>query len=302
VWQDSTVSTGLGRIRVGVAGWDYPDWNGIVYPACTDRGFDRLRYLSRFVDVIEINSTFYRPATPRVSESWVERTADRPRFTFTAKCHRSWTHEPAGDRDGALAATLNGLTPLRDAGRFGALLVQFPQSFHYSREATEHVERLQDGAADWPLVVEVRHISWGVDAAAAWFAERGLAWCLVDQPLVGHATLGPLPRVTGPLAYARLHGRNARDWFRPDAGRDARYDYRYGREELSQFAAVAREMAEIAPELFVIQNNHFRGQALVNALQLRHLLEERSPDAPPELVAAYPDLEPDVHLDQGRLF
>jgi uncharacterized protein YecE (DUF72 family) len=289
VWQDSTVSTGPGRIRVGVAGWDYPDWNGIVYPARHERGFDRLRYLSRFVDVIEVNSTFYRPVAPRVSESWVARTGDRPGFTFTAKSHRSWTHEPTDNWDAAVATTTAGLAPLRDAGLLGALLVQFPQSFHYSREATDHVQRLQDRAPGWPWVVEVRHASWAGDEAAAWFETRGLAWCLVDQPLVGPASLGPLPRVTAPLAYARLHGRNTRDWFRPDAGRDARYDYRY-------------KMAEGARDLFVIQNNHFRGQALANALQLRHLLEQRRPDAPAELVAAYPDLEPDVQLDQGRLF
>ena len=54
----------MGQIRVGVAGWDYPDWNGTVYPAGPGRGFDRLAFIARFVDAIEINSSFYRPLDP----------------------------------------------------------------------------------------------------------------------------------------------------------------------------------------------------------------------------------------------
>ena len=58
---------------MGVAGWDYEDWNGVVYPAGAGRWMDRLAWISRFVDMVEINSTFYRPARPQVAESW-ERT------------------------------------------------------------------------------------------------------------------------------------------------------------------------------------------------------------------------------------
>jgi uncharacterized protein YecE (DUF72 family) len=38
----------------------------------------------------------------------------------------------------------------------------------------------------------------------------------------------------------------------------------------------------------VVFNNHYRGQAVVNALQFRRLIERRQPAAPPDLVAAYP--------------
>ena len=61
-------------------------------------------------------------------------------------------------------------------------------------------------------------------------------------------------------------------------------------------------MARQAEQLFVIQNNHFRGQALVNALQLRHLIEGHRPEAPEELVASYPSLAPDVRVRRRRLF
>ena len=61
-------------------------------------------------------------------------------------------------------------------------------------------------------------------------------------------------------------------------------------------------MAAAAEELFVIQNNHFRGQALVNALQMKSLLQGGKPRAPEELVAAYPELEPEVSVERHRLF
>jgi uncharacterized protein YecE (DUF72 family) len=289
-------------IRIGVAGWDYPDWRGVVYPSGAERGFDRLAYISRYVDVIEINSSFYRPVSPRVSSSWVERTADRGDFLFTAKSHRSWTHEPSADLEGSIGDTLEGLRPLRRAGKLGAVLVQFPQSFHHRPESLERIERLLEGTEDWPIVIELRHASWESDEAARWFERRQAGWCVVDQPAVGRSTARPTPRVTAPVGYMRLHGRNRADWFRKDAGRDARYDYLYSSAELDELAGAAVLMAEEARELFIVQNNHFRGKALVNALQMKRILEQRPAAAPEELVLAYPELEPQVRVKRTRLF
>jgi len=289
-------------LRVGVAGWDYPDWAGTVYPAGAARGFDRLAYLARYVDLVEINSTFYRPAAARSAESWLRRTANRPFFAFAAKAHRSCTHEAASDVHRAVGDTLAGLRPLHAAGKLVALLFQFPQSFRFTRGSLDRLERLQSAARGWPLSVEVRHASWASPAAESWFASRGLGWCAVDQPRVGNVTAGVLERVTAPLAYLRLHGRNVADWFRPGAGRDARYDYRYSRAQLDELAESARRMAESAEQLVVVQNNHFRGQAVANALQLKSRLQEVRPAAPEELVATYPDLAPEVDVERTRLF
>jgi uncharacterized protein YecE (DUF72 family) len=108
--------------------------------------------------------------------------------------------------------------------------------------------------------------------------------------------------VTSRIGYLRLHGRNAANWFREDASRDARYDYLYRETELRPLADAARRIAHAADETFVIQNNHFRGKALVNALQLRRMLGGDRPPAPAALVAAYPDLAPSVCSEPGRLF
>lgn len=290
----------MGLIHVGVAGWDYPDWRGIVYP----RHVDRLAYLARFVDVLEVNSTFYRPIDPRVAASWLRRIARHPGFRFTAKAHRSWTHEPDADLGRVVPETLKGLLPLRDANALGAILLQFPQSFHRNAMAFERLEQLLGRLAGWPIVVEVRHASWDSEEVGVWLRDRGAGWCVVDQPTVGRSTLPPRPRVTSLIGYMRLHGRNVADWFRKDAGRDARYDYVYSLEELRPLSVMAEDIAKKVGEVYVIQNNHFRGKALVNALQFKHLLGARRPVAPEGLRAAYPELRAlaDADVEQPRLF
>lgn len=287
---------------VGVAGWDYPDWSGIVYPSGASRGFDRLAWVARFLDAVEINATFYRPVNPRIAATWVRRVAAHPGFRFTAKAHRSLTHEPWDDPVGVVAPTLAGLAPLKEAGMLGALLVQFPQSFRWTEAGSLRLGRLLDALQGWPVAVEVRHSSWDDDHAAARMRAWGVGWCVVDQPQIEGSTLSPRPRVTAPLAYLRLHGRNVASWFDQSAGRDVRYDYRYTMDELRPLAEHARAMGSQAQALYAIANNHFRGQAFANALQLKHLISEVKPDAPETLVAAYPELSGIVEVTRERLF
>jgi uncharacterized protein YecE (DUF72 family) len=287
---------------VGVAGWDYPDWNGIVYPSGSSRGFDKLAWIARFVDAVEINATFYRPVKAAVAASWLRRVEDRPGFRFTAKAHRSWSHEMWDDPVPLRRATLEGLAPLHDAGVLGALLVQFPQSFHWIPENRTRLGRLLEGLDGWPVVVEVRHVSWDDDHAAAWMRELGAGFCVVDQPRAGTSILPFRPRVTSRVAYLRLHGRNAARWFDPAAGRDERYDYLYDPAELAPIADAARDMGGHANALYAIANNHFRGQAVANALQLKHLITGVAPEAPGELVEAYPELRAIVQVCRERLF
>src|SRR5262252_10566055 len=80
-------------VHVGTAGWSYSDWDGVFYPRPHPRGFDPLEYLSRYVDVVEVNSTFYRPVDVDVARRWVDRVGDAPDFRFTAKLSKRFTHE-----------------------------------------------------------------------------------------------------------------------------------------------------------------------------------------------------------------
>lgn len=275
-------------IRFGPAGWDYPDWRGPVYPKPAPRGFDPLAFLARWFDAVEVNSTFYRPARPEVARAWCDRVGGRERFRFTAKLWRRLTHEREAYGAAEVAAARAPLDALAGAGRLGAVLAQFPWSFKRDGEALAWLRDLVPALAGLPLVVEVRHASWNVAETYAELSEWGVGFVNVDQPLFARS-LGPSAVATSRVGYVRVHGRNYQNWFREKAGRDERYDYLYTADELRPWAERTRALAG-APgveDVYVVTNNHFRGQAVANAAMLASLTEERRVEAPPELLRAY---------------
>ena len=92
---------------------------------------------------------------------------------------------------------------------------------------------------------------------------------------------------TSSIGYVRLHGRNYENWFRDKAVRDDRYNYLYSLDELDPWITNIKEVAAHTKETYVITNNHFRGQAVVNALEIKSTLEERKVAAPEPLFAGY---------------
>ncbi len=296
-------------IRVGPAGWSYPDWEGIVYPRRKPRGFHPLRHIARYFDCVEINSSFYGTPVARNAEHWLELVAERPDFRFTAKLQDVFTHErPPEDERTALeqaGAFLAGLEPLRGAGRLGALLVQFPRSFRRSGEARERLRWIAEVFGGVPLALELRHRSWFAPESLSALRELGYALAGIDLPreadrpseddLLG-AGGDARPR---PLAYLRAHGRNASAWFDPRAGRDQRYDYLYAPDEVADLVRTARRLAQGADETYVITNNHFAGKAVANALEILAALSGTKPLAPVELLASFPRLGGSVRPDEG---
>jgi uncharacterized protein YecE (DUF72 family) len=272
---------------IGPAGWDYADWQGVVYPAGL-KGTDRLSFLASLFGVVEVNVTFYRPLAPNLARRWLEAVQDAPDFRFTAKLWQIFTHErrlPAAE----LRQFQEGLTPLLTAGRLGALLAQFPYSFHNTGDNRAYLAELKHALPQFPLTVEVRHRSWQQQAVKEFLAQAGLDFCNVDQPLVSYP-MGATRWVTGSRGYLRCHGRRQETWFEFGADRGARYDYLYSPEELADLADRSRELLEKATETYVIFNNHPAGQAVANALELAHLLTGRTLTLPPGLAAAFPRL------------
>jgi uncharacterized protein YecE (DUF72 family) len=274
-------------VRFGVAGWDYRDWWGVVYPATRPRGFDPLAYLARYFDTIEINSTFYRPADPKAAVRWGRRVAHNRNFKFTVKLWQRFTHQ----RDTAWSAeevklVRAPLEPLAEAGRLGCLLAQFPWSFKRTPESREWLEDVVSAFADFPLAVEVRHSSWNVPEFYASLNERGVGVVNIDQPVFKNS-IRPDSRVTADIGYIRLHGRNYENWFSENAESHERYDYLYSAEELRPWIERIHEVAERARETYVIANNHYRGQAAVNAAMLRRLYSGGEVEVPPELEECY---------------
>lgn len=281
----------IAPIRVGVAGWDYKDWKGPFYPARRPRGFDPLAYLARYVDVIEINSTFYRPPEPEWARRWRDRARDGAGgdpFRFTVKLWQRFTHQrkEAWTRE-ERTQFADGIAPLHRAKMLGALLAQFPWSFRSSEENREWLDDVHRAFRSYPLVVEVRHESWNVPEFYAWLTEQGIGFVNVDQPLF-RKSIKPSAVSTSHVGYVRVHGRNYRDWFRKAAGRDERYDYLYSTDELKPWVERAQEVAAdpATEDVDVVFNNHYKAQAVVNALQFESMLG-RDAVAPERLFDAY---------------
>lgn len=273
---------GPGAIRVGPAGWSYKDWDGVVYPKPGSR-FDALEYLSGFFDTIEINSSFYRIPPARNAASWVRRVANNDAFRFTAKLYRGFTHERDGGGETDVRAFRDFVAPMADAGRLGAVLAQFPWSFRATRRARERLTRLFEKLDGMPLVVEVRHGSFEIERFFRFLDEHDVGFANIDQPVIGES-IRPTSIVTGPVAYVRLHGRNYEKWFDHDEGWQ-RYDYLYPREELDSWIEKIETMSH-SRDVYVVTNNHFRGQAIVNAIEIERGLG-RDPDVPPALLERY---------------
>ena len=275
-------------IRVGPAGFAYKDWEGIVYPADKPKGFDPVRYLAQYFDTIEINSSFYGPPHPHAASGWAWRVADNPRFKFTAKLYKAFTHErnatPQDERD-----FKNGIDPLVTADRFGALLLQFPWSFRFDNENRLYLLDLQRRFGEYPLVLEVRHASWAQPEVLEMLAEFGVGLANIDQPLF-HRSIKPGAHVTAPTGYVRLHGRNYQHWFSPTANVRERYDYLYSVKELEPWVDRIKTVATQANDTYAVTNNHNLGKAVVNALEIRSILKGESVNAPESLLERYPEL------------
>lgn len=278
-------------IRIGPAGWDYPDWRGTVYPRPAPRGFDPLAYLARWFDTVEVNSTFYRPARAEVARAWCDRVAANPRFAFAAKLWRRFTHEREAYGAEEVKSARGALDAMADAGRLGAVLVQFPWSFRREPAAVEWLRDLFRALGGLPLVLEVRHASWNVPETYAELTEQRVGFVNLDQP-VFRRSLAPSAVATAEVGYVRVHGRNYRDWFRDEAGRDARYDYLYTADELRPWAERTRSIAALpgVEDVYVVTNNHFRGKAVANAAMLHALVEGTRVGAPPDAERHYADV------------
>lgn len=292
------------NVRIGTAGWSYPDWDGIVYPASRPRGFDALAYLSSYFSVIEINSTFYRVPRATTCRGWAKRTPAAPQFVFTAKAFQEFTHSHRLDEVDSFKRALD---PLASAGKLAAVLVQYPWSFRDSAASRRRIDVLCGRLSPYPIALEVRHGTWDEPGARRWLADTGRTVCGIDQPVIGES-VAPLGHIAGAAGtYVRLHGRNYRDWFRADAGRDARYDYLYTADELRPWVESIRRAAALSPTT-VILNNHFRGQAAANAFEVMSTLSGGTPGAPRELRRAFPRVaqvtvdHPDSPGETGWLF
>lgn len=292
------------RLHIGTAGFSYKDWEGLVYPAdLKKRKIHPLEYLAQFFDACEINTSFYGHIRPNVGRDWCRKAAAvNPDFLFSAKLYQGFTHSPRGSKPPSpfnLAVdpeeeklAREGLDSIAEEGKLGAVLMQFPISFKNADDTRDYLFRLIERFKRYPLVLEIRHASWNDPDLLARLAEQGVGFCNIDQPRLG-ASLRATEHVTSAVGYVRLHGRNYKEWFQAD-NRNDRYNYLYKPEELKPWAEKIRGVEQKSEKTFAITNNHYKGQAAVNALELKSMLSGRKVKAPETLVKAYKDLTPFV--------
>jgi len=278
-------------LRIGPAGWSYPDWAGYVYPSRRPKRFHEAAYLAAFFDTIEINTSFYQPLRPDFAAHWIDLVSANPRFVFTAKLWQKFTHDPSATADDERAVRA-GFDVLRAANKLGAVLLQFPFSFHRTKETVAYLSAVLLRFRDYPLVVEVRHDTWNSPETLSLLREHNTGFCNIDQPIIGRS-LAPSAQVTSPVGYVRLHGRRYDTWFSDDTAIPAheRYNYLYSAEELAPWITRVHKVSEHAHDTFVVTNNHFQGKAVVNALQLIHILKGTKVKVPEPLRQHYPELD-----------
>jgi uncharacterized protein YecE (DUF72 family) len=280
-----------GRLRIGPAGWSYSDWAGYVYPTRRPKGFHEAAYLAEFFDTIEINTSFYQPLRPDHAELWLRRVAANPTFVFTAKLWQKFTHDPSATKADERAVRA-GFDVLQKAEKLGAVLLQFPFSFHRTGETLAYLTAALKRFADYPLVIELRHSSWQIPETFDLLREHQAGFCNIDQPIIGHS-LEPSAIATSSVGYVRLHGRRYDTWFSDDPATPSheRYNYLYTAEELKPWVNRIRSVTEHTLGTFVITNNHFQGKAVVNALELLSILKATKVKVPEPLREHFPQLE-----------
>ena len=244
---------------LGTSGWSYNEWVGPFYD-------ERSRMFTRYSEVFrtsEINSTFYRYPTPTMVRGWY-RTAP-PGFIFAAKLPQLITHDKGLRLEEGIQEDterfIDIMKPL--AEKLGPILIQLPPGFKYGEDAERLESYLETLPRNYEWAVEFRHRSWMRAETWEMLSNHGVAYTIVDEPL-----LPPEAHVTADLAYIRMHGRGLRPW----------YNYDYKLEELEEWVPKVKETMERAEKVYAYFNNHFKANAVKNAVEMLQLLNMATPE------------------------
>jgi uncharacterized protein YecE (DUF72 family) len=302
-------------IRIGTCSWADEALTKHWYPRGVSSAEERLRYYAERFSTVEVDSTYYRLPDEAMVTRWAERTPDG--FTMHVKAFGVMTRHPvkadqlpADLREGApvdergrverpprelraevFARFRQALEPLRAEGKLGGILLQFPSYVVFKPRSLEYLEWAKAQLGDDSMLVEFRHRSWLEDDNRAetlsFLEDLGAAHVIVDAPKTEAKNLVPtVVALTSPLAYVRMHGRNAGTWNVRGGSASDRFDYLYSADELAEWVAPLRRIAESAEQAYVLFNNNRWSrppggdgppvaQAPTNADALRQLLADR---------------------------
>ena len=262
-------------LAIGPSGWHYPHWDGVIYPRQRPRGFHPLDLLSKRFDAVEISASFESDIRPELARLWMGKVEGNPRFQFTARMHRKFTHERQLEA-GAVEAFRVGLRELKRGKRLGAVVMQFPWSFRFTKENRDYFIELRRAFHEYPLVAEMRHESWMSSEAVGTLIDYRVGFCNLDQPEHVRA-MPPTAFLTSPIAYFRLHGRQRAWWWneyqqstRPQNG--SQRGYAYSPAELNEWKQRVEQVRGIAERTYCFFTNDGGGQSVLNAMQFSGMI------------------------------
>lgn len=267
----------MGTIRIGVSGWNYPDWRGTFYPSDVPKKRE-LEYAAGCFGTLEVNGSFYSLQRASTYEGWRERTPEGtvlalkgPQFITHMKRLRDpatplanfFASGPLALRE-KLGPVLWQLPPQLtfDAARVGEFLAGLPRTTtaaaalaagHDQKVSDEHALTTADAERPLRHAVEVRHESFADEEALALFREHGVAvvvassdgrWPLLEEP-------------TADFCYVRLHGDTEL------------YTSQYGEHALRSWAGKLVRWRDQGLDVYAYFDNDAQAHAPHDAMALR---------------------------------
>lgn len=262
-------------LAIGPSGWHYPHWDGVIYPRQRPRGFHALDFLAGQFDTVEISASFEHDIRPELARLWMHKVESNPRFKFTARMHRRFTHERQLD-DASAESFRSGLRELKRGKRLGALVMQFPWSFRFTKENRDYFIALRRAFHEFPLVAEMRHESWMSSEAVGTMIDYHVAFCNLDQPAHMKA-MPPTAFLTSPIAYFRLHSKH-KAWWWNEFAQGARpsnplKSYAYSPAELTAWKERVESVRGLAEATYCVFTNDAGGQAVLNSMQFASMFK-----------------------------
>jgi len=185
-----------------------------------------------------------------------------------------YAHHLAPDAlDEAWLRFTDALTPLEEAGKLGAVLLQYPPWFTTKRANREELGRARERLGATRASVELRSPTWfspdDLDRTLGTLRDHDLALVVVDAPPV--SGLPTIIATTADLAVVRFHGRADDTWNLRTGSAAERFRYLYDPAELRDWVPRLRELAGSA-EVHALMNNCYRDFGVRNASDLLGLL------------------------------
>jgi len=276
-------------VRVGTCSWADETLTKVWYPKQVRSGEARLKHYAERFDTVEANSTYYRLPDAELVATWAERVPDG--FTMHVKAFGLMTRHPVKleslpeDLREVMPVDERGrvdrpprelrsevfrrfhraLEPLRERGKLGGILLQFPSYVVFKPMSLDYLAwAVEQLGGDEPLV-EFRHRSWLDEEhrgeTLAFLESIGASHAIVDAPRTNAKNLVPtVVATTSPTAYVRFHGRNAATWNKRTGSAAERFDHLYSYDELREWVEPLRELVGESESVYAMFNNNGRSQ------------------------------------------